>query len=243
MFINSTRKPVVFFSPKDGGGGNAEDKNGEEEEHEEDPNTEEENGGNNGKKSQKELDREFASRAKRASEAATKKLWEALGVTTQEEFDAYVKAKRENEDKAKTELQKKADEAAREKTRADKLEAESKTKIEEMQMRIQNSEIKIVASKAVFDKDGKKLLRGAIRTDALDDVLVLIDRSKIKEEEDGTYSGIEKAVEELTKKKPWLLEDGQATTRKSNTPGPRYSGKKPIAENDDERDPLIFNSL
>jgi hypothetical protein len=174
---------------------------------------------------QAELNRQFAERAKRGEETATKKLWEAIGVSTQDEWDSFVKAKKETEDANKSALEKAADEATRAKARADKLEADSKTLLEAAQRRITDGEIKLIATQPVTDKDGK-VTRAAFRADALDLVLLAVDRKEIKDE-DGKVVGIEKALEALAKEKPFLLanQQNQSQTQSAakGTPPPAKS--------------------
>lgn len=173
---------------------------------------------------QETVDRLLGERAARAAETERKKLWEVLGVTTQEDFDAYVKAKKAAEDANKTALEKAAEDATKEKARADKLETESKTQLEAMRKRIVDSEIKIAASKPVLDKDGK-VVRPAFHADLLDDVPTLIDRTNIKDE-NGKTVGIAEALEALAKAKPRMLDDGgQAPAPKG--PGTPPGGGKP----------------
>lgn len=184
----------------------------------------------NGGMSQEELDRKFSERATRAAEGERKKLWEALGVTTQDEFDAFVKAKKEREDAQKTEAQRLADDAKREKERADKLEADSKSKLEAMQNRIVDSEIKLLASKPAFDKDGN-ILRPAFHPDVLEDIPAFVKRDGIKDEE-GKTVGIEEALTELAKAKPRLLDDSQQadTSKAPGTPKGPVKPKQKTAE-------------
>jgi hypothetical protein len=243
MFSYLTRQPIILFD-KDGNGGGTPDAEGNEGE----PPDSEGNAGDEGK--QKQLDKEFASRAKRAADAERKKLWDALGVTSQEEFDAYVKAKKEAEDAAKTEAQKLADEATKAKAKADKLEADHKAEVEKMQKRIVDTEIKVDATAEAKDKDGK-VTRRAFRKEALDDVTLLIDRSKIALDEEGKVSGIPEALDALAKAKPWLLvEETTQTTpprKPKGTPDSKLksggsNANNRRAEEDDDEQPL-FNSL
>lgn len=172
---------------------------------------------------QEEVNRIAGERAKRAEESTRKQLWEALGIKSQEEWDAYLKAKKEQEDANKSELQKLADKAETEKQRADRLETEKKTEAEALQKRIVDGEIKLLASQPVLDKDGK-VTRAAFRPEALEDVTLLIERAEIKDE-DGKITGIDKALEALAKAKPYLL--AEQTTSTTKGPGTPPGGGNP----------------
>jgi hypothetical protein len=162
-------------------------------------------GGNGG---QAELDRQFADRAKRAAETERKKIFEALGVDSQEAFDALIKAKKDAEEAQKTEIQR-LTEAAKTAQKA----------LNSAQKRIVDGEIKLIATQPV-EKDGK-VTRAAFRPDALDIVIALIDRNGIKDD-DGTLTGITEALDALAKEKPFLLiGDGKpAAPVTKGTPGP-----------------------
>lgn len=166
--------------------------------------------------SQEEVNRIAGERAKRAEETTRKQLWDALGIKNQDEWNAYLKAKKEQEDANKTELERLAEEAKNEKARADSLEAEKKTEAETLQKRIVDGEIKLLASQPVLDKDGK-VTRAAFRPEALMDVALLIDRTEIKDE-DGKLTGIDKALDALAKAKPYLLAEQTSTTKGPGTP-------------------------
>jgi hypothetical protein len=224
-------KRYLFFLAPDGsnGGGdpNANGNGSQGNQQQNTPNA----GGNGGAPAREELNKQFAERAKRAEEATRKQLWESLGVTSQEEFDAFVKEKKEAEDKNKSELQRLADRAAQEKARADKLSSERKAEVESLQKRIVDSEIKLLASVPVLDKDGK-VVRAAFRADALADVAVLIDRSNIKDE-NGKIIGIDKALEDLAKSKPWMLAETKQQNNSQHIGTPPLSNpQKPIQQGD-----------
>lgn len=215
-----------FFAPEgDGGGGGADDEAAKKAKAEADAKAEE----------QKKLDEEFAKRAKRGEEAAKTKLYESLGVKDDAEFEAYVKTKKEAEDKVKSEADKLAEQARREKERGDKLEADAKAEREALQKRVLDTEIKISAIASVKDKDGK-VVRPAFRPEAIDDVLLVIKRETITEK-DGKYDGIEKALADLAKAKPYLLAEENQAGPKRGTPGER--NKQNRGTNSEERDRII----
>lgn len=169
-------------------------------------------------KKQEELNKQFAERAQRAADSERKKLLEALGVKDADEAAALLKVAREAEDKTKTETEKlQAQIKAADEARV-KAENEAKEKTEAANKRLLDSEIKINASTALIEKD--KIVRPAFRREALDDVLLLIDR-KLIEEKDGAFKGVDKALAELAKAKPWLLEEKQQAPRGTPPTGPR----------------------
>lgn len=197
-------RPVFFFAPDDGNGGGDPPKPPTPEEIE--------------AKKQDDLNKQFADRAARAASAKEKELLEALGVKDPEEAKALLAVAREAADKNKTETEKlqaqikTADEARV------KAETEAKEKTEAANKRLLDSEIKINAATALIEKD--KIVRPAFKREALDDVLLLIDR-KLIEEKDGAFKGVDKALEALAKAKPWLLEEKQQAPRGTPPQGPR----------------------
>lgn len=205
--------PFLMFDDSDAGGTPPPKEEGKDAPHAE----------GNGGLSQKDVDRLLGERAARAAETERKKLWESLGVTTQDEFDAFLKAKKETEDKAKTDLQKLMEQADAEKKRADKLAEEKQTETEALYKRITDGEIKLLASKAVTDKDGA-IVRAAFHPDVLEDIPTLINRAGIKDE-NGKMVGIEEALAELAKAKPRLLADDQTPPTEHGTPPSKPKAK------------------
>ena len=232
--------PGMFFAPDDPG--NGQQTASEDEKKAANANA---NGGGNAGTSQADLDRQFAERAKRAAEAERKRLLEALGVQDEDSLKAIIEAKRKADDEAKTELQKQADKAAAAEAQAAKLKAEADAQVAALRTRLLESEIKIAAAAAVTDKDGK-VTRAAFRADALPAVIALIDRGEIAEEE-GTYKGIDKALEKLAKAHAYMLEAVAPGNQPKGTP--KSSGKQPPTNDDQETKPssrfegLEFESL
>lgn len=223
----------VLFSPEEGGGTPPAT-----------PPSEPPDAQGKGGLSQDELNKQFAERATRAAETEKRKLFELLGVKDDAEFEAYLKAKKEAEDKGKSELQKAQDDLKAAQAEADRLKAENRKALEDARKRVLDTEIKLAAQAAVVDKDNK-VTRPAFLPAAMDEVLLLVDRSEIKDE-DGKFVGIEAALEKLAKVKAHLLSPTNQTTSKpagKGTPLPQ-SGKKPRnpAEGG-ETDGLHFESL
>lgn len=197
-------RPVFFFAPDDGNGGGDSPKPPTPEEIE--------------AKKQDDLNKQFAERAARAASAKEKELLEALGVKDPEEAKALLKKAREADDAQKTETEKLQAQIKTEQAAREKAENEAKEKTEAANKRLLDSEIKINAATALIEKD--KIVRPAFKREALDDVLLLIDR-KLIEEKDGAFKGVDKALETLAKAKPWLLEEKQQAPRGTPPQGPR----------------------
>lgn len=178
--------------------------------------------------SQEDLNRQFAERAKRAEESERKRLLELFGVQSEDDLKAIAKARSEETERSKSELQKVSDKLTAAEARAKKLEEDASSQIAQMQKRIMDSEIKQYAGRVISDKDGK-VTRSAFRVEALDDILLLVDRSLIVDK-DGVYEGIEKALDALAKSKPYLLADGSQQTQKPAKGTPQGAGKQPAGQ-------------
>ena len=229
MFDHFTRRRI-FFDEGGAGGGTPDPDDKKKKKKDDDP--EGDDGGDKAAK-QKELDKQFADRAKRAAETERKAIWDALGIKSQDDWDAYLKNKQEAEDKQKSETQKLADKAAKAEADLAKLKSDKEQEISEMRKRVQDTEIKVLASQPETDKDGK-LKRPSFRKDELETVLLLVKRDEIKEE-DGKYVGIEKALADLAKEHPALLADDKTPeTSKGNPKGPGNKKSKPVNQGDDE---------
>lgn len=211
MFNHSTRRPVLFFDANDGAGGNPDQDTDKTDGKKDDDDKQ---------KQQDDLDRKFAERAERATKAERKKFLDALGLQNEKEFEDYLKAKKEADDKNKSEAQRLADDAKKAKEEVDHVTSESNEKIAAMQKRVEDTEIKVAAIAEVKDKTGK-VVRPAFRAEAIDDVLMVIDRSKI-EEKDGKLTGIAEALAELAKTKPYYLVE-QTTSQTKGSPASRRS--------------------
>ena len=188
------------------------------------------------KSKQEALDKQFAERAERAAKTEREKLLKELGVADPEEAKKLLETARKADEEKKTALEK--EQAAREKAEndakavkeeADKVLAQATTKL-------MNAEIKMAANAAVVDKDGK-VTRAAFRADAMDDVLLLLNREGIQEK-DGTFTGIDDALATLAKKKPWLLAEDKPE-RSANGNDTETKHKKPKGSGSDKRTPII----
>lgn len=175
-------------------------------------------GANSGTLTQDQVNQIVADRVKRAEEATVKKLLDGLGVQSADEIKSILEAKKAADEANKTELEKAASKATTAEAKLKQAEADHATKLEQMQKRILDSEIKQLAGRAITDKDGK-VTRAAFRPEALEDILLLLDRTAIEDKE-GSYTGIDKALESLAKAKPYLLSDGQTSPAQKGTPKP-----------------------
>jgi len=202
------------------------------------------NGGNDPKGktfTQEELDALFAQRAAQAKTSAMTELFKELGVESADSLKAVITKAKEADDAQKSELQKAQDKA----NAADKALADQKSAYDaamaKVEKRIQDTEIKIAAAREVKDKDGK-VIRPRAREDALDAVLLIIERKEIVEK-DGAYIGIEEALDALAKAKSFMFETEPTTTFKSSPADSKFrKPNKPKPNTEDDEKPF-FNSL
>lgn len=96
----------------------------------------------------------------------------------------------------------------------------------------------MLALSTIKDREGKAV-RPAFRNQAMDEVLLLVDRAEITDE-DGKFSGIEKALGTLAKAKPYLLAEEPAP--KKGTPVAGAPRPQQAAGNEPPR-PRILGSL
>lgn len=185
-------RPAVYFDqdPDTGGNGGAEDKDKQPQKR---------------AFTQAELDAMFADRAKRAGEAATAEMLGKLGVKSLEEAQAVFKKVQEAEEATKTELQKLQDAVAKANEKVDQANADKAKALEQATERLMKAEVLAQAQAQGF------------RPEALTDVWLVVDRSKIAEK-DGNFTGVKEAVEAVAKSKPFWLAGGGPTGR--GTPKP-----------------------
>lgn len=186
------------------------------------------------KKAQDKLNKEFADRAQRAAEAKQKEILEALGVKDPDEAKKLIEAARKSEAEKQSDLEKEKTARAQVEAELNAAKEEAENAKKEALKIAHDTEIKLSALAEVKDKDGK-VTRAAFRKDALDDILLLIDRSEI-ETKDGKVEGVENALSKLAKAKPYLLGEVTKPTRKG---GPREGGPGGKKGDDEERTPLI----
>lgn len=159
---------------------------------------------------QEQVDTIVSDRLTRKEKNVTDALLTSLGVKDPAEAKAIIEASKKASDAQKSETERLQKEVADFKTAAEKATKEAQDQVTAMQKRILDSELRIAASQAVMGKekkDGKEqdiVVRSAFKTEALDDVLLLVDRTKITEK-DGKYEGIAEALNTLAKAKPYLM--------------------------------------
>lgn len=192
---------------------------------------------------QDELDTMFAQRAAQAKTSALSDLFKTIGVENADSLKSIIAKAKEADDAQKSELQKAQDKA----NMADKALADQKTAhdtaIAELEKRIQDTEIKITAGAEVKDKDGK-VLRPRALADALDVILLSVDRKEIVKK-DNAYANIEEALDAMYKAKPFLFEAEQAAHTFKSSPADSKFRKpnKPKSNLEDDEQKPFFNSL
>jgi hypothetical protein len=182
---------------------------------------------------QEDVDRMTGDARKQARKAATDQLLEVFEVKSVDDLKALLADAKKLKDGQQTE-QEKLDKRAMdaEKALAD-LQKTSDQALADLRTKLLNQEIKILAAAQVVDKD-KKVVRTAFKPEALEDVLVLLKRDSIEEKE-GKYVGIDKALEELAKSKPYLLaEEARQSAYGSPDPNKSKPPKRPGGENGQE---------
>ena len=159
---------------------------------------------------QEQVDTIVTDRLSRKEKNVTDALLISLGVKDPAEAKAIIEASKKAADAQKSETERLQKEVADSKTAAEKATKEAQDQVTAMQKRVLDSELRIAASQAVMGKekkDGKEqdiVVRPAFKTEALEDVLLLVDRTKIAEK-DGIYTGIAEALNTLAKAKPYLM--------------------------------------
>lgn len=210
IFPSSLRNFVFFDEADTGGAGTLDDPKKD---------VKEENSGATGV-SQDKVNELVGSARVEGRAAGEKALLESLGVESKETLQSLVKSAKEAEDANRSELEK----ARAEQERLQQEKDAASENIGALKRRLLDTRIEIVASKPVVDKDGK-VTRPAFRDDALDIVLMTIDRALIAEGDDGTYSGIEEALVKLAEKRALLLKeaDEKTTEHLKGSPSSRKS--------------------
>ena len=224
--LNGFQYPAFFLDGNDGNGGDPKEPTAEEKKLADE------------KAAQEKLDKQFADRAARAAETERKKLLDELGVKDPAEAKALLKSAREADDAKKSDLEKAESARKLAEEKAIQAQADAQAKLDAANKRVMDSEIKINASTPVMDKDGKKVVRPAFRKEALDDVLVLINREGITEE-NGSYKNLDKALNDLAKAKPWLLDVAEVSKQKGS---PDETNKRQKNDGNTER-PRIISGL
>lgn len=170
-------------------------------------------------KTQKELDKAFAQRAKQAKESAIKSVLESLGVEKLDDAVELITKQRQAEDEKKTEIEK----------------AQEKVREFEEKYKHALSEIESYSKKVENTKIETAILLSA--NDFIDpqDALKNIDRENIKLNENGEVVGVEDALKSLREKKPHYLKQAKDT---HGTPRPNFHNKQQQGQRVDSTDAL-----
>ena len=158
----------------------------------------------------------FMARVKREGKAQLEATAKELGFESVEAMQTAAKAKKDADDKSKTDLEK--EKAARE-----KAEADSKTALDKANQRLINAEIKIAAQTAGFVDPA--------------DAVALIDRTSLAIDDAGVVTGAKEAVEALAKAKPHLVGNGKP----AGSPGGAGNGSRQTG--DGEKDTEFATNL
>ena len=143
---------------------------------------------------QAELDAMFADRAKQGASSAVASLLKKLGYEKPEDLEAVVSEGKKSLDEKKTEADKAAEALAKLAKERDEAKTAADAAIAKATERVMRAEVIAEAVKQNF------------RPEAVPDVWLLVDRTKITEDGD-TFKGIKEAVEAVAKAKPfWLLD-------------------------------------
>jgi hypothetical protein len=195
-------KPAMYFAPDAEGNGGGDG--------EQTPPGSETPPGNKGKDAeaklthtQAELSAMLGDRATRASASAIAALLEKAGYKTVEEMNAALEEGKKLKQSQMSEAEKTAAALKAAEERAAKAEADKTEALSKANERLMKAAVLSQATGAGF------------RAESVNDVWLVIDRSKI-EEKDGEFKGLKEAIEAVAKAKPFWLAD-QKVSR--GTPG------------------------
>ncbi|WP_075063984.1 hypothetical protein [Ornatilinea apprima] len=200
-------RPTFYFSDDPDAGGSTGGNNGD--------------GGNGGEKpkdekksyTQAELDAMFADRAKQARSSTIADILKTLGVEKLDDAKALVEAKRQADEAQKSELEKAQDAIKKAEEKAAQALADAEKFKAEANERLLKAEVVRLAGEVGF------------RPEAAGDVWLVIDRSKISQEETGDFKGVKEAVELIAKEKPFWLVDPSGQKKSGGTPKPNLQTK------------------
>jgi len=164
--------------------------------------------------SQDELNRLFAKEKKDARSAERAEILKALGADDIEKVKEILEAQRQAEEAKKTEIEKANERDRQAQEEIARLKAEQEKTLAQANEQLLKMEVmrEVVSYK---DANGKPF-----RSEAVNDVILVLDRSGVEKQEDGTFKGIKEAVDKVAKDRPhWLLED-QSTILLRGTPRP-----------------------
>jgi chromosome segregation ATPase len=203
--IFKLNNPHILYDADAGGGGGGQDGGND--------------GGNAGSNNeqklsftQAELDAKFADRAKRAAESAINEILTKAGLKTVDELTAALAEGKKLKDSQLTDLQKAQADLKAANDKLAQAEAEKNTALAQATERLMKAAILAEAVAQGF------------RPEAVNDVWLIVDRSKIKEK-DGVFEGVKDAVGQVVKDKPfWLKADDKTPHGTPPGPGPKKPG-------------------
>lgn len=208
--------PAIYFDPDGGGSGSTTD-----------PAAGEGEGEKPQSFTQAQLNNLFAERAKSAASAREKELLDKTGATSVDELTALIAEAKQARESQATEAEKQAAALKAAEDKAAKAETEKTDALAKAARRLMDAEILIEAKEAGF------------LPEAIADVLLVVDRSKIIEK-DGKFEGVKEAVKAVAEaKKFWLA--AQRPENKFGTPPRKQAGGQPPDTNQNKQPekPLI----
>lgn len=173
---------------------------------------------------QEQMDVLFSERAKRGEEAALGKILQKTGFSSIDELSAAVMEYRKIKDAGDPEKAKLMTDLDAETKKREKAEADLQAFRSETTERLMKAEVKAKAKEKGF------------RPEAVDDVWLIVDRAKITVDDAGEFQGVDEAIDDVAKSKPFWLSSTQDKPR-----GTPKDGKKapPTGEDDASPKPTI----
>jgi len=167
---------------------------------------------------QPELDALFGERAKRASEKAVSDLLTDLGVKTSDEVKSLLVEARTLREAQMSELEK----AKAQTAEAVKAQAAAEVKAADVMKRANERLIK-----AQVEAEARK---AGVRDEALPDVLLVVDRTKIAVGDDDTVTGADAALKDALKSRAHWLASAGSPGHGTPTPASKRKGAPPPAK-------------
>lgn len=164
--------------------------------------------------SQEELNRLFAKEKKDARSAERSEILKALGVDDIEKVKQILETQRQADEAKKTEIEKAQEKERQAQAEIERLKSEQEKVIAQANEQLLKAEVmrEVVGFK---DANGKPF-----RPEAVNDVFLLLDRTGIEKQENGTFKGVKEAVEKVAKERPHWLVETQTANSWRGTPKP-----------------------
>lgn len=177
---------------------------------------------------QKELDFLFADRSNRARNEATTEILKVLGVENIDMAKTLIQKQMQVDEANKTELQKAQEEAAQNKQMAEQAVAEAEA------IKAAARE-QLVKAEVIRQVTAYNVNNMTFRSEAVDDVWMLIDKAVVKDDDKGGFTGIKEAVEKVAKDRPHWLFNPRNSTASHGTPN--SSSKQAQGKQDNNNQP------